>query len=84
VLTKIAVGIYAGGIVFRALLPEIHFLGMDTFWIGSILLIVLTAIYTIVGGLRAVVYTENVTNICKDHRCYNGYLLWPAGSWRLG
>src|SRR6185369_2668911 len=40
VLTKIAVGIYAGGVVFRALLPEIHFLGMDTFWIGSILLIV--------------------------------------------
>ena len=35
ILTKIAVGIYAGGVVFRALLPEIHFLGMDTFWIGS-------------------------------------------------
>ena len=31
ILTKIAVGIYAGGVVFRALLPEIHFLGMDTF-----------------------------------------------------
>src|SRR4249919_2798021 len=25
ILTKIAVGIYAGGVVFRALLPEIHF-----------------------------------------------------------
>src|SRR5678809_1435756 len=57
ILTKIAVGIYAGGVVFRALLPEVNFLGMDTFWIGSILLIVLTGIYTIVGGLRAVVYT---------------------------
>jgi SSS family solute:Na+ symporter len=43
ILTKIAVGIYAGGVVFRALLPEVNFLGMDTFWIGSILLIVLTA-----------------------------------------
>ena len=65
VLTKIAVGIYAGGIVFRALLPEIHFLGMDTFWIGSILLIVLTGIYTIVGGLRAVVYTETLQTFVK-------------------
>src|SRR3954471_4362859 len=65
ILTKIAVGIYAGGIVFRALLPEVNFLGMDTFWIGSILLIVLTGIYTIVGGLRAVVYTETLQTFVK-------------------
>ena len=65
VLTKIAVGIYAGRIVFRALLPEVNFLGMDTFWIGSILLIVLTGIYTIVGGLRAVVYTETLQTFVK-------------------
>src|SRR6476646_1247214 len=65
VLTKIAVGIYAGGVVFRALLPDVHFLGMDTFWIGSILLIVLTGIYTIFGGLRAVVYTETLQTFVK-------------------
>lgn len=65
ILTKIAVGIYAGGIVFRALLPEVHFLGMDTFWIGSILLIVLTGIYTIVGGFRAVAYTETLQTFVK-------------------
>jgi SSS family solute:Na+ symporter len=65
ILTKIAVAIYAGGIVFRALLPEINFLGMDTFWIGSILLIVLTGIYTIFGGLRAVVYTETLQTFVK-------------------
>ena len=65
ILTKIAVGIYAGGVVFRALLPEVNFLGMDTFWIGSILLIVLTGIYTILGGLRAVVYTETLQTFVK-------------------
>ena len=65
ILTKIAVGIYAGGVVFRALLPEVHFLGMDTFWIGSILLIILTGIYTIIGGLRAVVYTETLQTFVK-------------------
>jgi SSS family solute:Na+ symporter len=58
VLTKIAVGIFAGGIVFSVLLPEINFLGMNSFWIGSILVIVLTGAYTILGGLRAVAYTE--------------------------
>jgi solute:Na+ symporter, SSS family len=65
ILTKIAVGIFAGGVVFRALLPEVNFMGMDTFWIGSILLIVLTGIYTIIGGLRAVVYTETLQTFVK-------------------
>jgi len=58
VLTKIAVGIFAGGIVFSVLLPELHIGPLDSFWIGSILVIVLTGLYTIVGGLRAVAYTE--------------------------
>jgi solute:Na+ symporter, SSS family len=65
VLTKIAVGIYAGGVVFRALLPDVNIMGMDTFWIGSILLIILTGIYTIIGGLRAVVYTETLQTFVK-------------------
>jgi SSS family solute:Na+ symporter len=63
VLTKIAVGIFAGGIVFSVLLPDINFLGMDSFWIGSILVIVLTGVYTILGGLRAVAYTEALQTI---------------------
>jgi len=63
VLTKIAVGIFAGGIVFSVLLPDINFLGMDSFWIGSILVIILTGIYTILGGLRAVAYTETLQTI---------------------
>jgi len=60
VLTKIAVGIFAGGVVFKVLLPDIHFMGLDSFWVGSFLVIVLTGIYTILGGLRAVVYTDAV------------------------
>jgi len=63
VLTKIAVGIFAGGIVFSVLLPDINFMGLDSFWIGSFLVIVLTGIYTILGGLRAVVYTDTVQTI---------------------
>ncbi len=67
VLTKVAVGIFAGGIVFRTLLPEIQvdlgFVVMDSFWIGSILVIVLTGLYTILGGLRAVAYTETMQTV---------------------
>jgi SSS family solute:Na+ symporter len=58
VVTKIAVGIFAGGVVFRVLLPEMHLGNLDSFWVGSILVVVLTGVYTILGGLRAVAYTE--------------------------
>jgi SSS family solute:Na+ symporter len=63
VLTKIAVGIFAGGVVFSVLLPEMNFLGMDAFWIGSILVIVITGLYTVAGGMRAVAYTEALQTI---------------------
>ena len=63
VLTKIAVGIFAGGIVFSVLLPEMRVGSLDSFWIGSILVIVLTGIYTTLGGLRAVAYTEAVQTV---------------------
>ena len=58
VLTKMAVGIFAGGVVFSVLLPEVNLLGLDSFWIGSILVIVITGLYTVMGGLKAVAYTE--------------------------
>jgi SSS family solute:Na+ symporter len=63
VLTKIAVGIFAGGIVFSVLLPEMSLWGMNSFWIGSILVIIMTGAYTILGGLRAVAYTEAMQTI---------------------
>ncbi|MGA0211373.1 MAG: sodium:solute symporter [Flavobacteriaceae bacterium] len=53
VLTKISVTIYAGGVVVSALL------GID-FWTGAIATVVLTGIYTVLGGMRAVVYTEAI------------------------
>jgi len=67
ILTKIAVGIFAGGIVFGALLPELHLdlgpLHLDSFWVGSILVIVFTGLYTVLGGLRAVAYTEALQTV---------------------
>ncbi|MEQ8209244.1 MAG: sodium:solute symporter [Lacipirellulaceae bacterium] len=67
VLTKIAVGIFAGGIVFRTLLPDFGFtvgeLNIDSFWVGSILVILMTGLYTVLGGFRAVAYTEAVQTL---------------------
>lgn len=63
VLTKIAVGIFAGGVVFAVLLPDVNFFGLDSFWFGSILVIVLTGLYTVIGGFRAVAYTEALQTI---------------------
>jgi SSS family solute:Na+ symporter len=51
VLTKISVTIAAGGIVFEALM------GID-FWTGAMIVVVITGVYTIFGGLRAVLYTD--------------------------
>jgi solute:Na+ symporter, SSS family len=62
VLTKIAVGIFAGGVVFSVLLPDLRLqIGgteFGSFWIGSVLVVVLTGLYTVVGGMRAVAYTD--------------------------
>ncbi len=51
VLTKISVTIFAGAIVFEALM------GID-FWTGAVIVVVATGIYTVFGGLRAVLYTD--------------------------
>jgi solute:Na+ symporter, SSS family len=64
IVSKIAVGIFAGGVVFGTLLPELHItVGntvIDSFWIGSVLVIVLTGLYTALGGMRAVAYNDAV------------------------
>ena len=64
IVTKIAVGIFAGGVVFATLLPDLHIsLGgveVNSFWIGSVLVIVLTGLYTMLGGMRAVAYNDAV------------------------
>jgi len=64
VVSKIAVGIFAGGVVFGTLLPELHIslgsIEVNSFWIGSVLVIALTGLYTALGGMRAVAYNDAV------------------------
>lgn len=56
VLTKVSVTVYAGAVVFQTLM------GIE-FWTGALIIVILTGIYTVLGGLRAVVYTESLQAI---------------------
>jgi len=58
VLTKVAVTVYAGGVVFKQVLGIESFMGIDFFWISAIGLVVLTGVYTVIGGMKSVLYTS--------------------------
>ena len=51
VLTKVSATVYAGAVVFQTLM------GVE-FWSGALMIVLLTGAYTIIGGLRAVIYTD--------------------------
>ena len=61
VLTKIAVTIYAGDVVVRTLLGidtvNIFGIQMDVFWAIALGLAFTTGLYTVLGGLRVIMYT---------------------------
>ncbi|MFV0521495.1 MAG: sodium:solute symporter [Mangrovibacterium sp.] len=58
VLTKVAVTVYAGGLVFQQVFGIKELWGIDFFWISAIGLVLITAIYTIFGGMKSVLYTS--------------------------
>ena len=58
VLTKVSVTVYAGALVFNVLFPDFHLGSLDAFWCGALLTIILTGLYSVFGGLRAVLYTD--------------------------
>ncbi len=76
VLTKVSVTIYAGGVVVSQLI------GLS-FLEGALLTVVITGLYTVFGGMRAVVYTEALqTVILILGSCFLTYKGFQAvGSW---
>ncbi|MFP4172775.1 MAG: sodium:solute symporter [Candidatus Hydrogenedentota bacterium] len=58
VFTKVAVTVYAGALVFQTLLPDTFGTPENAFWVGAFATVILTGIYTIIGGLRAVLFTD--------------------------
>jgi solute:Na+ symporter, SSS family len=88
IISKIAVGIFAGGVVFSTLLPEMHLniggVNIDSFWIGSVLVIVLTGLYTTLGGMRAVAYNDAVQVTVLITRFVPSDRLRPGPNWAAG
>ena len=64
VLTKISVTVFAGALFFEVMMPEMQFtVGgtvVSSFWIGAVATVVLAGLYSSIGGLSAVVYTDLV------------------------
>ena len=64
VLTKISVTVFAGALFFEVMMPEVQLqVGgtvVSSFWIGAVLTVLLAGIYSSIGGLSAVVYTDLV------------------------
>jgi len=62
VLTKVAVTVYAGGLVFQQVfgIESIRIFGMDVdfFWVAAIGLVLITAVYTVLGGMESVLKTS--------------------------
>lgn len=83
VFTKVSVTVYAGAVVFSTLLPEVFGTPENAFWVGAILTVVLTGLYTVFGGLRAVLYTDTAQAVILlvGSACITAIGLVKLGGW---
>jgi SSS family solute:Na+ symporter len=58
VFTKVSVTVYAGAIVFQALLPDTFGSPENAFWVGAFATVLITGVYTVFGGMRAIMATS--------------------------
>ena len=75
VITKISLIIFAGALVFETI--EI------SFWTGAIITVIATGFYTVLGGLKAVIYTDMVQAfiLLTGTLCVTGFGLYALGGW---
>ena len=59
IFTKVSVTVYAGALVFKTMLPDTFGSPENAFWAGAIGTVLITGLYTVSGGLRAVLYTDS-------------------------
>ncbi|ROQ20510.1 SSS family solute:Na+ symporter [Marinimicrobium koreense] len=58
VLTKVSVTVYAGGVVLKTVLGIDSLWGIDFFWIAAMGLVLVTGLYTVAGGMKAILVTS--------------------------
>ena len=75
VITKISLIIFAGALVFETI-------GIS-FWTGAIITVIATGFYTVLGGLKAVIYTDMVQAfiLLIGTLCVTGFGLYALGGW---
>lgn len=85
IFTKVSVTVYAGAIVFQALLPEISLtMGgttLDAFWIGAFTTVIITGVYTVFGGMRAIMATSTPQAVVI---LFGSFVITAIGLSRLG
>ncbi len=85
IFTKVSVTVYAGAIVFQALLPEINLtlgsLYLDAFWIGAFTTVIITGVYTVFGGMRAIMATATPQAVII---LLGSFIITAIGLGRLG
>ncbi|MCF7734601.1 MAG: hypothetical protein K9N23_23160, partial [Akkermansiaceae bacterium] len=85
IFTKVSVTVYAGAIVFQALLPEVSLtLGgatLDAFWIGAFTTVIITGLYTVFGGMRAIMATATPQAVII---LFGSFVITGIGLTRLG
>lgn len=81
IFTKVSVTVYAGAIVFQALLPEIRLGSLDAFWIGAFTTVIITGLYTVFGGMRAIMATSTPQAVII---LFGSFVITAIGLARLG
>jgi SSS family solute:Na+ symporter len=81
VLTKVSVTVYAGAVVFQALLPETFGTPENAFWVGAFTTVIITGIYTAFGGMRAIMNTAAPQAVII---LFGSFVITAVGLSRLG
>jgi len=81
VFTKVSVTVYAGAIVFQALLPDTFGSPENAFWVGAFTTVILTGIYTVFGGMRAIMATATPQAVII---LFGSFVITTVGLLKLG
>lgn len=81
IFTKVSVTVYAGALVFQALLPDTFGTPENAFWVGAFATVIITGVYTVFGGMRAILFTATPQAIIL---LLGSFLITYFGLARLG
>jgi len=81
VFTKVSVTVYAGAVVFQALLPDAFGSPENAFWVGAFSTVLVTGVYTVFGGMRAIMNTATPQAVII---LFGSFVITAVGLGKLG